>query len=79
MAQIATAWVLSNPLVTAPIIGVSFPPAAYSRSLADISSHQSTRVEAIHEAAAATHIELTEDEIKAISEPYRPRGILGHQ
>ncbi|BGO89680.1 hypothetical protein NBRC10512v2_001635 [Rhodotorula toruloides] len=60
MAQIATAWVLSNPLVTAPIIG-------------------STRVEAIHEAAAATHIELTEDEIKAISEPYRPRGILGHQ
>ncbi|BGP38024.1 hypothetical protein JCM10450v2_001957 [Rhodotorula kratochvilovae] len=59
MAQVALAWVMSNPLVTAPIVG-------------------STRVEALREAAAATHLKLSEDEIKAISEPYRPRGILGH-
>ncbi|GAA5868302.1 hypothetical protein JCM1840_005628 [Sporobolomyces johnsonii] len=38
----------------------------------------STRVEAIKELAQATHLKLTEDEIKAISEPYKPRGILGH-
>ncbi|GAA5996325.1 aldo/keto reductase [Rhodotorula paludigena] len=38
----------------------------------------STRVEALREAVAATHLKLSEDEIKAISEPYRPRGILGH-
>ncbi|GJN88494.1 hypothetical protein Rhopal_001460-T1 [Rhodotorula paludigena] len=38
----------------------------------------STRVEALREAVAATHLKLSEDDIKAISEPYRPRGILGH-
>ncbi|KPV75953.1 uncharacterized protein RHOBADRAFT_35722 [Rhodotorula graminis WP1] len=38
----------------------------------------STRIEALREAAAATHLKLTEDEIKAINEPYRPRNILGH-
>ncbi|BGP13925.1 hypothetical protein JCM10213_002569 [Rhodosporidiobolus nylandii] len=38
----------------------------------------STRTEAIRELAQATHIKLTDDEIKSISEPYQPRGILGH-
>ncbi|BGP53957.1 hypothetical protein JCM8202_005971 [Rhodotorula sphaerocarpa] len=38
----------------------------------------STRIEALKEAAAATHLKLTDDEIKSISEPYKPRGILGH-
>ncbi|TNY22485.1 Aldo keto reductase [Rhodotorula diobovata] len=38
----------------------------------------STRIEALREAAAATHLKLTDEEVKAISEPYRPRGILGH-
>ncbi|GAA5978868.1 hypothetical protein JCM11641_003596 [Rhodosporidiobolus odoratus] len=59
MAQVALAWVLAQPHVTAPIIG-------------------STRTEAIRELAQATHIKLSEDEIKAISDPYQPRGILGH-
>ncbi|GAA5835286.1 hypothetical protein JCM9279_004496 [Rhodotorula babjevae] len=59
MAQVALAWSMSNPLVTAPIVG-------------------STRIEALREAAAATHLKLSEDEIKAINEPYRPRNILGH-
>ena len=39
---------------------------------------QSTRIEALREAAAATHLKLSEDEIKVINEPYRPRNILGH-
>ncbi|GAA6023687.1 hypothetical protein JCM10207_008749 [Rhodosporidiobolus poonsookiae] len=59
MAQVAVAWVLSNPTVTAPIVG-------------------STRTEALRELAQATHLELTAEEVKAISEPYLPRGILGH-
>lgn len=59
IAQIALAWVLSNPNVTAPIIG-------------------STKLESIEELAKATHIELTEEEIKSISAPYKPRQILGH-
>lgn len=43
-----------------------------------IACSQSTRVEALREAAAATHLQLTEEELKSISEPYKPRGILGH-
>ncbi|KAK4700992.1 hypothetical protein P7C70_g5245, partial [Phenoliferia sp. Uapishka_3] len=38
----------------------------------------STKIESLEELVKATHIELTPEEIKAISEPYRPRGILGH-
>ncbi|KAM0750647.1 Aldo/keto reductase [Meredithblackwellia eburnea MCA 4105] len=58
MAQVALAWVRSNPNVTAPIIG-------------------STKVESIIELAQATHIKLTEEEIAAISGPYRARNTLG--
>lgn len=59
MAQIALAWVLANPNVTAPIVG-------------------STNIASILELVKATHIKLTEEEVKAISAPYKPRSILGH-
>lgn len=35
-------------------------------------------MESLVELAAATHIVLTEEEIEAISSPYRPRAISGH-
>jgi len=55
---------------------VYLPP---SLSLTNVNfCSQSTRVEALREAAAATHLKLTEEELKSISEPYKPRGILGH-
>ncbi|GAA5900244.1 aldo/keto reductase [Sporobolomyces salmoneus] len=38
----------------------------------------STRKEAIKELVQASHLELTEDELKKISEPYKPRNVLGH-
>ena len=54
MAQIAMAWVLNNPVVSAPIVGPTKP-------------HHLT------DAVAALDIELTDEEIKSLEEPYVPR------
>ncbi|ASN53226.1 aldo/keto reductase [Sinomonas sp. R1AF57] len=54
MAQVALAWVLRNPVVTAPIVG-----ATKSHHLPD--------------AAAALELELTDEEVQALEEPYTPR------
>jgi aryl-alcohol dehydrogenase-like predicted oxidoreductase len=58
-AQVALAWLLSKPEITAPIIGVSKP-------------HH------LDEAIAALSVQLSEDEIKKLEEPYKPHPILGH-
>jgi 1-deoxyxylulose-5-phosphate synthase len=54
MAQVALAWVLRNPVVSAPVVGATKPT-----HLAD--------------AVAALDIELTDDEVAAIEDPYRPQ------
>jgi aryl-alcohol dehydrogenase-like predicted oxidoreductase len=54
MAQVALAWVLKNPVVTAPIVGATKP-------------HH------LPDAAAAVEIHLTDDEVRALEEPYTPR------
>lgn len=59
-AQVALAWLLHKPGVTAPIIGA-------------------TRMEHLEQAITALDIELTEEEITRLEEPYRPHPILGHQ
>ena len=58
-SQIALAWVLNKPYVTAPIIG-------------------STKMDHLDQAIAALDIQLSEEEIKKLEEPYRPHPILGH-
>ena len=58
MAQIAMAWVLSNPVVAAPIIGATKP-----RHLDD--------------AAAAVDIDLTPEEVTALTEHYTVRAASG--
>lgn len=58
-AQIALAWLIAKPGVTAPIVGA-------------------TKLPHVEAAVAAAEIELTEDEIAAIEEPYRPHQISGH-
>jgi len=58
-AQIALAWVLHQPAVTAPIIGASKSPH-------------------LEDAVAALSIRLDGEELRALAEPYQPRGILGH-
>jgi aryl-alcohol dehydrogenase-like predicted oxidoreductase len=51
MAQVALAWVLRNPVVTAPIIGPTKP-------------HHLT------DAVVALDVELTDDEVQTLEEPY---------
>jgi 1-deoxyxylulose-5-phosphate synthase len=53
MAQVALAWVLRNPVVTAPIVGPTKP-------------HH------LSDAVSALDVHLTDDEIRALEEPYGP-------
>ena len=57
-AQVALAWMLAKPAVSAPIIGAS---KAYQ----------------LDDALAAMELNLTEDEVKRLEEPYEPHGVLG--
>ncbi len=57
--QIALAWILHQPGVTAPIIGASKMPH-------------------LEEAVTALNVKLSDDELKALAEPYQPHPILGH-
>jgi aryl-alcohol dehydrogenase (NADP+) len=58
-AQVALAWLLANPVVTAPIVGVTKP-----RHLED--------------AIAAVDLDLSDEDIAALEEPYRPHPVAGH-
>jgi aryl-alcohol dehydrogenase-like predicted oxidoreductase len=58
-AQVALAWVLGRPGVTAPIVGATKPG-----HLAD--------------ALAAEQLELQDDEVARLEEPYVPHPVLGH-
>ncbi|KAI0669372.1 Aldo/keto reductase [Trametes maxima] len=59
MAQISSAWIMSKPGVTAPIVGT-------------------TNLSNLHDILGALDVELTEEEIKYLEEPYRPVAISGH-
>jgi aryl-alcohol dehydrogenase-like predicted oxidoreductase len=58
-AQVALAWLLHKPGVTAPIIGA-------------------TKLGHLTDAIAAEQLELSDDEIKRLEEPYVPHPVLGH-
>jgi 1-deoxyxylulose-5-phosphate synthase len=58
-AQVALAWLLHKPGVTAPIVGATKP------------SH-------LADALAAEELALTDDEVRALEEPYAPHPVLGH-
>jgi 1-deoxyxylulose-5-phosphate synthase len=59
-AQVALAWIIQQPGVTAPIIGATKP-------------HH------IDDAMKALEIKLEGQELKALTDPYQPHPILGHQ
>lgn len=59
-AQVALAWLLHRPGVSAPIVGA-------------------TRLGHLDDALAAEQLDLTEDEIRLLEEPYIPHPVLGHQ
>ena len=58
-AQVALAWLLQRPGVTAPIVGA-------------------TKLEQLEDALAAEQLELSEDVIARLEEPYVPHPIAGH-
>jgi aryl-alcohol dehydrogenase (NADP+) len=58
-AQIALAWLLQQPGVTAPIIGAS-------------------KVQHLEDAVKSLVVKLSDEELKALAEPYRPHRVLGH-
>jgi aryl-alcohol dehydrogenase-like predicted oxidoreductase len=58
-AQVALAWVLGKPGVTAPIVGA-------------------TKIDHLTDALAAETLELSDDEVKRLEEPYLPHPVLGH-
>jgi aryl-alcohol dehydrogenase (NADP+) len=57
-AQVALAWVLARPVVTAPIVGV-------------------TKDHHLDDAVAAVDVQLTEEEIARLEEPYTPHAVAG--
>jgi aryl-alcohol dehydrogenase-like predicted oxidoreductase len=59
-AQVALAWLLRHPGVTAPIVGA-------------------TKVEPVDDALAAERLELSDDEVARLEEPYVPHAISGHE
>jgi 1-deoxyxylulose-5-phosphate synthase len=58
-AQVAMAWLLSNPVVTSPIVGV-------------------TKSQHLSDAVAAVDLDLPDDAIAALEEPYQPHPVAGH-
>jgi aryl-alcohol dehydrogenase-like predicted oxidoreductase len=59
-AQVALAWLLGKPGVTAPIVGA-------------------TKLAHVEDALAAEELELYEDEVASLEEPYVPHAVSGHQ
>jgi aryl-alcohol dehydrogenase (NADP+) len=59
-AQIALAWLLRQPGVTAPIVGAS-------------------KMEHLEQAVGALSVALSDDECRALEEPYRPHPVRGHR
>ncbi|MGD2069962.1 MAG: aldo/keto reductase [Gemmatimonadota bacterium] len=58
-AQVALAWLLARPGVTAPIVGA-------------------TKAGHLEDALSALELDLDDDEIAALEEPYPPRPVRGH-
>jgi len=59
MAQVAVAWILAKPGVTAPVIG-------------------STSLKNLEDIINGVNVQLTEEEIKYLEEPYQAKSIFGH-
>jgi 1-deoxyxylulose-5-phosphate synthase len=58
-AQVALAWMLAQPGITAPIVGAS-------------------KMQHLDDAVAALRLKLSEEDLKALGEPYLPHPVLGH-
>jgi aryl-alcohol dehydrogenase-like predicted oxidoreductase len=57
-AQVALAWLLAKPVVTAPIVGA-------------------TKLQHLEDAVAAVDVELSDEEVAQLEEPYAPHAVAG--
>ena len=75
MAQVAIAWSLSKPFVTAPVFGTT--SIEKLKDLCGTSAHPSKLPSLMQIALlGGVHVKLTEEEVKSIDEPYEPKPIL---
>jgi aryl-alcohol dehydrogenase-like predicted oxidoreductase len=58
-SEVALAWLLQKPGVTAPIVGA-------------------TKIEHLESAVRALDVRLSDDQIKALEQPYQPHAVRGH-
>ena len=75
MAQIAVAWSLKR--VTAPIVGTT-KLQNLKETIGELNAAHEVPPRALIETAEALDIELTEEEVKSLEEPYLPNAIIGH-
>lgn len=78
MARVALAWSLSKPFITAPIIGTA--SLEKLKDLVGLSPSLGSFIGCLIytiRATAGVGLELTDEEIKGIDEPYRPRAVVG--
>ena len=83
MAQVALAWSLSKPFVTAPIVGTT----SLDKLKGLVGAHlrletRTVEIESltllVQRLPDGVNVKLTEEEVKAIDDLYRPRPIIGH-
>ena len=75
MAQIAVAWSLKR--VTAPIVGTT-KLDNLKEMIGEWDATRGTLPGVLIMAVEALEIELTEEEVKYLEEPYLPNAVLGH-
>ena len=76
MAQVAVAWILAKPHVTAPIVGTTS-----LNNLEDILGKRRRTLRDAHanlKHAGGLDVDLSEEEIKYLEELYKPMAITGH-
>ncbi|KAG8882909.1 hypothetical protein FRB99_004626 [Tulasnella sp. 403] len=79
MAQVALAWSLSKPYITAPIAGPTSVEKLKDLARKPVSILRTRKLLTTdYGLAEGVHLKLTEEEIKAIDEPYKPRAVVGH-
>ncbi len=78
MAKIATAWVLSKEVVTAPVVGSTNLDQLKEIIGAYASSHSSYTISRHPCFTDALDVQLTPEESKFLEEPYKPVQVIGH-
>ena len=79
MAQIAMAWVMAKPGVSAPVVG-STNLANLEDIIGKSEPHFKRGIELLSDdiLAGSLDVTLTKEEIQYLEEPYRPLPIIGH-